>query len=110
MLRVLRLLGVLLLAALLGSGGVAAGIIAGVPTIVQLVFVGSLALFIVTLTTGTLFARSDDGAPPGRAASVGSISPADDYRFDARQTGLGSPGKFAAELHEQVLGRNPGAA
>ena len=110
MLRVLRLLGVLLLAALLGSGGVAAGIVAGVPAIVQFVFVGSLALFIVTLTTGTLFARSDSGAPPGRAGSVGAISPADENRFDAQQTTPGSPGKFAAELREQALGRNPGAA
>ena len=72
--QVLRLLAVLLLATLLGSGGVAAGIVADVPAIVQLVFVGSLALFIVTLTTGT-FARSDDGSPAGRAASVGAISP-----------------------------------
>ena len=78
----LRLLAVLLLAAMLGSGGVAAGIVAGVPAIVQFIFVGSLALFIVTLTTGTLFARSHDGRPSGRAASVGALgpSPADEQR------------------------------
>lgn len=72
----LRLLVVLLLATLLGSGGVAAGIVAGVPAIVQFVFVGSLALFIVTLTSGASFARADQGAPPrGRSASVGAIGP-----------------------------------
>ena len=74
--QVLRLLAVLLLATLLGSGGVAAGIVAGVPAIVQFMFVGSLALFIVTLTTGALFARANDGARPrGQAASVGAINP-----------------------------------
>lgn len=70
----LRLLAVLLLATLLGSGGVAAGIVAGVPAIVQFVFVGSLALFIVTLASSALFARPDEGArPSGRSASVGKI-------------------------------------
>ena len=70
----LRLLAVLLLATLLGSGGVAAGIVAGVPAIVQFVFVGSLALFIVTLASSALFARADEGAhPSGRTASVGEI-------------------------------------
>ena len=72
----LRLLAVLLLATLLGSGGVAAGIVAGVPAIVQFVFVGSLALFIVTLTSGASFARANEGEHPrGPSASVGTISP-----------------------------------
>jgi hypothetical protein len=40
------------------------------------VFVGSLALFIVTLTSGTSFARGDEGAHlTGRSASVGAIGP-----------------------------------
>ena len=70
----LRLLAVLLLATLLGSGGVAAGIVAGVPAIVQFIFVGSLALFIVTLASSALVARPDEGArPSGRSASVGKI-------------------------------------
>lgn len=79
----LRLLAVLLLATLLGSGGVAAGVVAGVPAIVQFVFVGSLALFIVTLATGTLFARADDGLRTS-ASSVGAIGPshADENRRD----------------------------
>jgi hypothetical protein len=104
---VLRLLAVLLLAAMLGSGGVAAGIVAGVPAIVQLVFVGSLALFIVTLTTGTLFARSDAGSPPGRAASVGAISPsqADELRPD-RPTEPSSRAGLAVEVREQARGGN----
>jgi hypothetical protein len=73
---VLRLLAVLLLATLLGSGGVAAGIVAGVPPIVQFVFVASLTLFIVTLATGASFARAGEGAhPKGRSASVGAIAP-----------------------------------
>jgi hypothetical protein len=72
---VLRLLAVLLLATLLGSGGVAAAIVAGVPAIVQFVFVGSLALFILTLTSGTSFARADEGTlPKGRSASIGANS------------------------------------
>jgi uncharacterized membrane protein YtjA (UPF0391 family) len=87
--QVLRLLAVLLLATLLGSGGVAAGIVAGVPAIVQFMFVGSLALFIVTLTTGAVFARPDDGARPrGQAASVGAINPlhANERRLDLQPT------------------------
>lgn len=86
----LRLLAVLLLATLLGSGGVTAGIVAGVPAIVQFVFVGSLALFIVTLTSSTLFARADDGSHPrGRAVSGGGISPLHAYerRLDLQPGG-----------------------
>lgn len=51
---VLRLLPVLLLATLLGSGGVAAGFAAGVPAIVQIVFVVCLGLLFVALTAATL--------------------------------------------------------
>jgi hypothetical protein len=103
--QVLRLLAVLLLAALLGSGGVAAGIVAGVPVIVQFVFVGSLALFIVTLATGTLFARSHDGRPSGRAAFVGAINPlhADGHRPDLQPTEPGTPAQFAVELRDQAI-------
>jgi len=82
---VLRLLAVLLLATLLGSGGVAAGMVAGVPAIVQFVFVGSLALFVVTLATGASFARADHGPhPTGQAASVAAINPlhANERRLD----------------------------
>jgi hypothetical protein len=40
------------------------------------VFVGSLALFIVTLATGASFARAGEGAhPKGPSASVGAIAP-----------------------------------
>jgi hypothetical protein len=97
---VLRLLAVLLLATMLGSGGVAAGIVAGVPAIVQFIFVGSLALFIVTLTTGTLFARSHDGRPSGRAASVGALgpSPADEHRPPEQRT-LAGPAMPASSGH-----------
>jgi len=59
--------------------------VAGVPTIVQLVFVGSLALFVVTLTTGALFARADHRPhPTGQAASVAAINPlhANERRLD----------------------------
>jgi len=87
--QVLRLLAVLLLATLLGSGGVAAGVVAGVPAIVQLVFVGCLALFIVTLTSGTLLARADDGVQStAPAASVSEAGPlqSDEYRLDLQQT------------------------
>ena len=81
----LRLLAVLLLATLLGSGGVAAAIVAGVPAIVQFVFVGSLALFIVTLTSSASFARAGHGAHRTKqAASVGATDPprANDRRPD----------------------------
>jgi hypothetical protein len=78
-------LTVLLLATLLGSAGVAAGIVAGVPTLVEFVFIGSLALFIVTLTSGTLFARTEDGARSrAGAASAGAIGPlpAEEHQSD----------------------------
>ncbi|MEO8566988.1 MAG: hypothetical protein ABI541_11445 [Betaproteobacteria bacterium] len=107
--QVLRLLAVLLLATLLGSGGVAAGIVAGVPAIVQFVFVGSLALFVVTLTSGTLFARADDGAHPrGRAASVGTISPlhADEHRLDLQPAAPSGLARLAVAPREQPLSRN----
>jgi hypothetical protein len=110
---VLRLLAVLLLATLLGSGCVAAGIVAGVPAIVQFVFVGSLALFIVTLTSGALFARADDGARPrGRAASGGAISPlqSDEHRLDAQPTEPSGPDRLAVELPEQAPGHSLHAA
>lgn len=79
----MRLLAVLLLAILLGSGGVAAGIVAGVPAIVEFVFVGSLALFVVALASGTLFARTHDSSD-ATAASVTAISPShpDQHRLD----------------------------
>ena len=50
----LRLLAVVLLTSLLGSGGVAAGLVTDVPSIVQIVFVGCLGLFVVALATGAL--------------------------------------------------------
>ena len=79
----LRLLAVLLLATLLGSGGVAAAIVAGVPAIVQFVFVGSLALLIVTLATGASFARADH-----RRLTVGTSSPlhVNEGRMDLQPT------------------------
>ncbi|MGH8850442.1 MAG: hypothetical protein ACREYD_05570 [Casimicrobiaceae bacterium] len=62
----LRLLWVLLLTTLLGSGGVAAGFAADVPAIVQFVFVGCLGLFVVTLTTGALMVADPEGSRAGR--------------------------------------------
>ncbi len=71
----LRLLWVLLLATLLGSGGVAAGLAAGVPTIVQFVFVGCLGLFVVTLATGALMVTDTD-APRQRNGAAESAASA----------------------------------
>lgn len=105
----LRLLAVLLLATLLGSGGVAGAIVAGVPAIVQFVFVGSLALFIVTLTSGALFARAGDGVHPrGQAASgsaISSLQP-DEHRLDLQRTEPSGLDRLAVELREQAPGYN----
>lgn len=98
----LRLLAVLLLATLLGSGGVAAGMVAGVPAIVQFVFVGSLALFIVALTTGASFARVDQREPTGRATSVGTTHHvhADERGSAVQPTESSDRTRLAFELRE----------
>ena len=96
----LRLLAVLLLATLLGSGGVAAAIVAGVPAIVQFVFVGSLALFIVTLATGASFAHADHRRPTGEAASVVNPLRAKQRRIDRQPTDAGDHARLAVELRE----------
>jgi hypothetical protein len=54
----LRLLPVVLLAALLGLGAVGAGLATDAPTVVLFVFVGCLGLFIATVAAGALH-------PPG---------------------------------------------
>jgi hypothetical protein len=53
----LRLLPVLLLAALLGSGAVAAGVVSDVPAIVEIVFVACLTLFFVVLSADAILDR-----------------------------------------------------
>jgi hypothetical protein len=100
--QVLRLLAVLLLATLLGSGGVAAAIVAGVPAVVQFVFVGSLALFILTLATGASFARADHHGPTGKAAPVGTINPSqvNERRMDLQPTEASDRTQLAVELIE----------
>jgi uncharacterized membrane protein YtjA (UPF0391 family) len=55
----LRLLPGFLLAALLGSGGVAAGVAANVPAIVEVVFVVCLTLFFVALSAGATLGHRD---------------------------------------------------
>lgn len=70
----LRLLGVVLLTSLLGSGGVAAGLVTGVPSIVQVVFVGCLGLFVVALATGALNTGGADSTDIGRSRDPASES------------------------------------
>lgn len=74
----LRLLVVVLLTSLLGSGGVAAGLVSDVPSIVQAVFVGCLGLFVVLLATGALKAtgnhvrQSGDRPPKNVSTAIGA--------------------------------------
>lgn len=69
----LRLSLVVFLASLLGSGGVAAGVVTDVPSIVQFVFVGCLGLFVVLLAAGAL--RPGDAGSRGRDNSPASNVP-----------------------------------
>jgi hypothetical protein len=55
----LRLIPVLLLAALLGLAVVAGGLAVDAPTIVLFVFVGCLGLFVAALTAGALHPSGD---------------------------------------------------
>jgi len=59
-----RLLPIVLLTALIGSGGLAAGSVAAVPTIVEIVFVGCLILFVVTLVAAAFAASPPDKSQP----------------------------------------------
>jgi len=73
----LRLLVVLVLTSLLGSGGVAASLVTHVPSIVQFVFVGCLGLFVVLLAAGALrssSARSDERGSDSSSASIAASS------------------------------------
>lgn len=73
----LRLLLVVLLTSLLGSGGVAAALVANVPVIVQFLFIAFLTLFVVALARGALTASTSDRARPhaGSApAPVGTVA------------------------------------
>lgn len=77
----LRLLWVLVLTMLLGSGGVAAGLAADVPAVVQFVFVGCLGLFVVTLMTGALAITGVEGSgqrsdPPENSGAAALHIPA----------------------------------
>lgn len=84
----LRLLLVVILTSLLGSGGVAAGLAADVPAIVDFAFIACLGLFVVALATGAL--GSADRAPPrGMIPSV--PGDADPPRSDVRVQRLASP-------------------
>ena len=72
----LRLLVVVVLTSLLGSGGVAAGVVTDVPSIVQFVFVGCLGLFVVLLAAGALRTggRSHDRGQGNSPASIAASS------------------------------------
>lgn len=84
----LRLLLVVILTSLLGSGGVAAGLAADVPAIVEFAFIACLGLFVVALATGAL--RSTDRASPRN--SIPGVPPdADSPRSNARTPHLESP-------------------
>lgn len=84
----LRLLLVVILTSLLGSGGVAAGLATDVPAIVEFAFIACLGLFVVALATGAL--RSTDRASP-RNKIPGVPRDADLPRSDARGPHLEAP-------------------
>ncbi|HEY2863641.1 MAG TPA: hypothetical protein VGK37_08480 [Casimicrobiaceae bacterium] len=77
----LRLLLVVLLTALLGSGGVAAASVANVPALVQFLFIGCLTLFVVALARGAL-TTSDSSGARSHVGSVGRVGP---LREDKRE-------------------------
>jgi hypothetical protein len=83
----LRLSLVVLLTSLLGSGGVAAGLVTDVPSIVQFVFVGCLGLFVVLLATGALKrggVRSRDRGPDSPASIVAPSAERHDHQGPQR--------------------------
>jgi uncharacterized membrane protein YtjA (UPF0391 family) len=79
----LRLFLVVLLTSLLGSGGVAAALVANVPVIVELFFIGCLTLFVVALARGALTTSTSDRARAhagSAAAPVGAVGLAQEKR------------------------------
>ena len=82
----LRLLAVVLLTSLLGSGGVAAGLVTDVPSIVQVVFVGCLGLFVIALATGAL---NSGGTNVGQSRDPASEDPSS--AIDASRAVLRDP-------------------
>ena len=72
----LRLLLVVLLTSLLGSGALAAGLVTEVPSIVQIVFIVCLGLFVISLATSALTnARADRANPQARIDVNPSLPP-----------------------------------
>lgn len=88
-----RLLLVVVLASLLGSGGVAAGLVTDVPSIVQFIFIGCLGLFVALLAAGALKTRgagSRDRGPASHASIAASSAEQHDPQGSQQAPFVGS--------------------